>query len=100
MEYRGPQFVQLVNAYPKRRPVGSRISARHSGQVARSTEIRVKPPLRDVLGPIVNASYPKGWGSVATARCSMRELAGASCRSEAKNSCALDRSVVSISTTT
>jgi len=33
---RGPQFVQLVNAYPYRRFDGSRISARHSPQVARS----------------------------------------------------------------
>ena len=39
MVKRGPQFVQLVKGYPKRRSAGSRISRRQSGQVARSAGI-------------------------------------------------------------
>src|SRR6476659_5906745 len=52
---RGPQFVQLVNAYPYRRFDGSRISARHSPQVARSGGIETSSPSLSRLATITNS---------------------------------------------
>ena len=49
---RGPQWVQLVKGYRKRRVAGSRISARQAGQVAASGVIRVSAP----AGPLAAIS--------------------------------------------
>ena len=53
---RGPQFVQLVNAYRKRRLVGSKISSTHSAQVARSAGMAIRLVPSAALGVILNSA--------------------------------------------
>jgi len=84
MVNRGPQFVQFVKAYRCRRPAGSRSSARHSGQVAVSGEIKVSrvappPPL---LATIRKPASPAG-GTRETVTRSTTARAGAPLRSAA-----------------
>ncbi len=54
MVKRGPQLVQFVNAYSKRRFAGSRSSRKQSGHVATSGATSVKPPAPCSLVAIAN----------------------------------------------
>ena len=60
MEKRGPQWVQLVKGYRWRRLRGSKISRRHSGQVARSGMIIAVLPPPVSLGRISKPAQPVG----------------------------------------
>src|SRR6266567_8070429 len=78
IEYRGPQFVQFVNAYPKRRSEGDRTSSRHCAHVATSGDVSVKLPASGRLSTIVNDVYPASASSAAIVQPSIREIGGAS----------------------
>ena len=57
---RGPQLVQLMNGWRKRRSPGSNSSARQSSQVAVSGEIRVWRSPPGSLGTITKSPTPRG----------------------------------------
>ena len=59
MVYRGPQWVQLVNGYPKRRFDGSPKSRQHSSQVPASGGTSANAPLSSRLPRIENPSPPR-----------------------------------------
>src|ERR1700678_1770405 len=59
MVYRGPQWVQLVNGYPKRRFAGSPKSRQHSSHVPASGGTSANAPLSSRLSRIENPSPPR-----------------------------------------
>jgi hypothetical protein len=67
MVNRGPQWVQLMKGWPKRRSAGSASSARQAAHVDVSGEIRVCRCVPVRLATMVKARSPRGaTGSVVT----------------------------------
>ncbi len=79
MVKRGPQAVQVSNGWPARRPAGSRSSAAHSAQVARSAGIGSRLGPSEVLSMMRKPLSPRGVCS-STISSSTRARAGAMAR--------------------
>ena len=73
--YLGPQFVQVMNGYAKRRFVSSNSSRSHSAHVARST-LTLRLPEASALGTMRKSREPVGT-AVTTATSSITDTLGA-----------------------
>src|SRR5580658_6698572 len=65
MVYRGPQWVQLVNGYPKRRFAGSPKSRQHSSQVPMSGGTSANAPASSRLARMEKPASP--WTAISEA---------------------------------
>src|ERR1039457_1877474 len=84
MVYRGPQLVQLVKGYPKRRFLGSPESRQHSSQVAISGDTSTNAAASALLCRITKSASPSG-SSLATLTSLINASGGGRCRNVSKN---------------